>query len=129
MAHYAFLDLNNIVTEVIVGQDESNTQHDWEIYYGNIRNQTCKRTSYNTSGGTHLNNGTPFRKNYAGLGYTYDYEKDAFIPEQPYASWTLNEETCNWDCPVQHPTEIEDADGNPISYNWNEEDQQWDVIS
>ncbi len=129
MAHYAFLDLNNIVTEVIVGQDESNTQHDWEIYYGNIRNQTCKRTSYNTSGGTHLNNGTPFRKNYAGLGYTYDYEKDAFIPEQPYASWTLNEETCNWDCPVQHPTEIEDADGNPISYNWNEEDQQWDIIS
>ena len=129
MAHYAFLDSNNIVTEVIVGQDESNIQHDWEIYYGNMRNQTCKRTSYNTSGGVHLNDGTPFRKNYAGIGYTYDSVRDAFIPEQPFNSWTLNENTCNWDCTVDYPTEAEDAEGNPIFYSWNEEDQQWDIAS
>ena len=128
MAHYAFLDSNSIVTEVIVGQEETNTQHDWEIYYGNIRNQVCKRTSYNTSGGVHLYDGTPFRKNYAGIGYTYDSVRDAFIPEQPYTSWTLNEDTCNWDCPVDYPTEIEDADGNPIFYSWNEENQEW-IIS
>ena len=129
MAHYAFLDSNNIVTEVIVGKDESNTQHDWEVYYGNIRNQTCKRTSYNTSAGVHLNEGTPFRKNYAGVGFTYDSVRDAFIPKQPYASWTLNEDTCNWDFPVEYPTEIEDADGNPIFYEWNESNQTWDIIS
>ena len=121
MAHYAFLDSNNIVTEVIVGQDESNTQHDWETYYGNIRNQVCKRTSYNTSSGVHSDDGTPFRKNYAGIGYTYDSVRDAFIPEQPYASWTLNEDTCLWDCPVDYPTKTEDVEGNPIFYRWNEE--------
>jgi hypothetical protein len=125
MAHYAFLNLNNIVTEVIVGQEETNNQHDWETYYGNIRNQTCKRTSYNTIGGVHLYDGTPFRKNYAGIGYTYDSVRDAFIPEQPYTSWTLNEDTCNWDCPVDYPTKIEDANGNPIFYSWNEENQEW----
>ena len=129
MAHYAFLDSNNIVTEVIVGEDESNIQHDWEIYYGNMRNQTCKRTSYNTSAGVHLYDGTPFRKNYAGIGYTYDSVRDSFIPPKPFASWTLNENTCNWECPVDYPTEAEDAEGNPIFYIWNEEDQQWDIAS
>jgi len=129
MAHYAFLDSNNIVTEVIVGQDESNTQHNWETYYGNLRDQTCKRTSYNTSSGVHSDGGTPFRKNYAGIGYTYDSVRDAFIPPKPFASWTLNESACLWDCPVDYPTENEDAEGNLIFYSWNEEDQQWDIIS
>ena len=129
MAHYAFLDSNNIVTEVIVGKDESNTQHDWEIYYGNIKKQPCKRTSYNTSSGVHVSGGTPFRKNYAGIGYTYDSVRDAFITEQPYASWILNEDTCLWEFPVDYPTETEDAEGNLIFYRWNEEDQQWDIAS
>ena len=112
MAHYAVLD-NNIVTQVFVGKDEGDTN--WEEYYG------AKRTSYNTNGGVHSNDGTPFRKNYAGIGYTYDEERDAFIPPQPYASWTLNEDTCLWDCPVDYPTKTEDVEGNPIFYRWNEE--------
>ena len=128
MAHYALLDSNNIVTEVIVGMDESDTSQNWEVFYGNMTNQTCKRTSYNTSGGVHSSGGTPFRKNYAGIGYSYDSTRDAFILPQPFASWTLDEDTCWWEAPVAHPTELEDADGNPILYSWNEEDQQWNLI-
>ena len=129
MAHYALIDSNNIVTSVIVGKDESDSSRDWEDYYSILTGQTCKRTSYNTSAGVHLYDGTPFRKNYAGIGYTYDSVRDAFIPEQPFNSWTLSESTCLWDCPVDYPTEVEDADGNPIFYSWNEEDQQWDITS
>lgn len=99
MAHYAFLDENNIVTEVIVGKDEGTDDTDWEQHYGDFRGQTCKRTSYNTFGGAHVLKGTPFRKNYAGLGYTYDASKDAFIPPKPHESWVLNEETCLWEEP------------------------------
>jgi hypothetical protein len=137
MAHYALLDSNNIVTEVfatplaiipIIRMDESDTSQDWEVFYANMTNQTCKKTSYNTSGGVHSSGGTPFRKNYAGIGYSYDSTRDAFIPAQPFASWTLNEDTCWWEAPVAHPTELEDADGNPILYSWNEEDQQWNLI-
>jgi hypothetical protein len=72
MAHYAFLNMQNIVTEVIVGKDETDGPTNWEIHYGNIREQVCKRTSYNTKGGVHSSNGAPFRKNYAGVGYTTD---------------------------------------------------------
>ena len=120
MAHYAFLNMQNIVTEVIVGKDETDEPINWEIHYGNFREQTCKRTSYNTRGGVHVNGGTPFRKNYAGIGYTYDEIRDAFIPPKPYNSWVLNEDTCLWDAPIEYPT-----DGN--NYNWNEETQQWDL--
>ena len=129
MAHYAFLDSNNIVTEVIVGQEESNLQHDWEMYYGNIRNQTCKRTSYNTSGGVHVLGGTSFRKNYAGIGYEYHPSLDGFSPQKPYASWTLNTTTLFWDCPVDYPTFVEDGNGLIIKYDWNEENQTWDIES
>ena len=118
MAHYAFLDKNNIVTEVIVGKDENEDGVDWEVFYGNFRNQTCKRTSYNTHGGVHTFGGVPFRKNYAGLGYTYDATRDAFIPPNSYQSWLLNEDTCLWEPPVPYPT-----DGK--RYNWNEETQSW----
>jgi len=86
MAHYAFLDENNIVTEVIVGRDEDEVVDgisDWEAHYGEIRGQVCKRTSYNTLNGVHLYGGTPFRWNYAGIGYLYDPIRDAFIPPQP----------------------------------------------
>tara|TARA_Y100000015_G_C2335624_1_gene63387 strand:+ start:149 stop:526 length:378 start_codon:yes stop_codon:yes gene_type:complete len=121
MAHYAFLNMQNIVTEVIVGKDETDGPTNWEIHYGNIREQVCKRTSYNTRGGAHINDGTPFRKNYAGIGFTYDYARDAFIPPQPFNSWTLNSDTCLWEAPVTYP-----EDGQ--LYTWNEETQQWDLV-
>lgn len=90
MAHYAFLDENNIVTEVIVGIDETELIEglDTETWYGNFRNQVCKRTSYNGN----------IRKNYAGIGFTYDKNKDAFIPPKPSeGDWVLNEDTCLWE--------------------------------
>ena len=118
MAHYAFLDENNIVTEVIVGKHEGEDGVDWEQHYGAFRSQSCKRTSYNTSGGVHRLGGTPFRKNYAGIGYTYDSERDAFIPPTPYASWLLNEDSCLWNAPVPYPD-----DGN--LYTWDEETLSW----
>lgn len=120
MAHYAFLDENNIVTEVIVGKDEHELIEGLnpEIWYGNFRKQVCKRTSYNTSGGQHLYGGTPFRKNYAGIGYTYDEQRDAFIPSKPFDSWVLNEDTCLWEAPIEYPT-----DGQ--MYYWDEPTQSW----
>jgi len=104
MAHYAFIK-DGIVTEVIVGKNETElldglTPEEW---YGNFRGQVCKRTSYNTLGNVHLLGGTPYRFNYAGVGYTFDEEKGedgAFIAPQPYPSWILNEETCVWEAPV-----------------------------
>lgn len=83
MAHYAFLDENNIVTEVIVGVDEGVDGVDWEEWYGNLRGQKCKRTSYNTRYGEHINGGIPFRYTYAGIGFIYKEELDAFIPPPP----------------------------------------------
>jgi hypothetical protein len=114
MAHYAFLDENNIVTEVITGRNEDevvNGIFDWENYYSNLRGQVCKRTSYNNN----------YRKNYAGIGYFYDAGLDAFIAPKPFNSWTLNEETCQWESPVPYPN-----DGK--SYIWNEENQSWDEV-
>ena len=121
MAHYAFLN-NNIVTEVIVGKDEGEDNTDWEQHYGNFRNQICKITSYNTSGGIHSSGGIPYRKNYAGIGYIYDEQRDAFIPQKPYASFILNEDTCLWEPPVPYPTDGE-------QYTWNEEDLQWSLVA
>lgn len=118
MAHYAFLDANNIVTEVIVGKDEGEGGIDWEQHYGKFRGQTCKRTSYNTYGGVHANGGTPYRKNYAGIGYAYDESRDAFIPLKPFASWLLNETSCYWEAPTPMPN-----DGK--MYSWNEEQLAW----
>jgi len=140
MAHYAFLDENNIVTEVIVGVDENITQTDidgtqvggssdaWETFYGSLRNQSCKRTSYNAWAGKKQDpeTGEPteepaFRKNYAGVGFTYDLELDAFIPPKPFNSWILNEDTCLWYSPVPQP----DTE-NP--YIWNEETISWEPL-
>ena len=118
MAHYAFINENYIVTEVIVGKDESN--FDWERHYGDIRGQLCKRTSYNTIGGVHTTGGTPYRKNYAGIGYIYDPTLDAFYPPKPYNSWTLNTNSCLWEAPVIYPN-----DGK--LYIWNEDALQWDA--
>lgn len=118
MAHYAFLDENYIVTEVIVGKDESN--FDWEQHYGNFRGQLCKRTSYNTYGGVHNGGGTPFRKNYAGIGFTYDPQRDAFIPPKPFNSWILNETTCLWDPPTPMPTPTPET-----RHYWDEDTLSW----
>ena len=122
MAHYAFLNMQNIVTEVITGKDETEGPTNWEMHYSNIREQVCKRTSYNTVAGEHTGGGTPFRKNYAGIGYTYDYARDAFIPPKPYASWTLDETSCLWQAPVAYPDDDK-------RYTWDEENQEWDLIT
>jgi len=110
MDYYAFLDENNVVTEVIRGKDQGSEHTDWEGWYGEFRGQVCKRTR--TDG---------FRKNYAGIGYTYDAQRDAFIPPQPLASWVLNEDTCLWDAPVPMPT-----DGK--RYQWDEETTTWKEV-
>lgn len=123
MAHYAFLNEDNIVTEVIVGRDEFEEGIDWEEYYGNLRGQVCKRTSYNTYGNVHVTGGTPFRKNYAGVGCTYNEALDAFIPPKTYPSWVLNTEEGLWEAPVAAP-EVE----FPFIVLWNEETISWDII-
>jgi hypothetical protein len=113
MAHYAYLDENNIVTQIIVGKDENEDGVNWEEYYGAVR------TSYNTHGGQHPN-GTPFRMNYAGIGYFYDPDfgtEGAFIPPQPYPSWTLNSETALWDAPIPMPEEG--------FWRWDEDTLSW----
>jgi hypothetical protein len=120
MAHYALLDSNNMVTQVFVGRDETDLAEgitDWEVYYA-PEGFTCRRTSYNTQGGTHLNGGIPFRKNYAGIGYTYDPDRDAFIPPKPFPSWVLNEDTCLWEPPTPYPDDGE-------RYTWDETIVSW----
>jgi hypothetical protein len=117
MAHYAFLDENNIVTEVIVGKNEGEDDINWEVWYGDFRGQVCKRTSYNTLGNVHTNGGTPYRGNYAGIGFTYQANIDAFIPPQPYPSWTLDSNVV-WHPPVARPTDEK-------MYSWDEETQAW----
>lgn len=111
MAHYAFLDDNSIVTEVIVGIDETELIEgkDPETWYGEFRDQRCVRTSYNGN----------IRKNYAGIGYSYDEGLDAFIAPKPFESWILDEETAQWVAPVAYPT-----DG--LIYGWNEEELDWE---
>jgi hypothetical protein len=111
MAHYAFLDENNVVTEVIVGIDETETIEslDTETWYGNFRGQTCKRTSYNHK----------IRKQYAGIGYKYDSDFDVFIAPKPYPSWKLNYTTFHWQPPTPMPTE----EGK--RYNWDEATTSW----
>lgn len=122
MGYYALLNYNNIVTRVLTARSQSEIDHNLEIVYQDIYKQVCKKTSKKTKGGVHVDGGTPFRKNYAGIGFSYDESRDAFIPPKPFESWTLNESTCLWEAPVSHPT-----DGN--HYEWNEDDQQWDLIS
>jgi hypothetical protein len=108
MAHYAFLNDENIVVDVITGRDENDLAEgvdSWEDYYGAFRGQRCLQTSYNTRAGVHSSGGTPFRGNYAGTGYTYDETLDAFMPPQPYSSWVLNEDTFSWEAPIPYPSE------------------------
>lgn len=102
MAHYAFLDDNNIVTQVIVGRNEDDLPDgitSWEDYYGELHGQTCLRTSYNTHGNEHLAGGTSFRGNYAGIGYTYDPSRDVFIAPEPPEAIGFDEATLTWVMP------------------------------
>jgi hypothetical protein len=115
MAHFAQLDENNIVVQVIVGVDEP---HDGEAIYFQTTGKVWKKTSYNTVGGVHSLGGTPLRKNYAGIGFTYDAQRDAFIAPQPYPSWILNEQTCQWEAPVPMPTDDK-------RYMWDESTTSW----
>tara|TARA_Y100000034_G_C6523891_1_gene225576 strand:+ start:34 stop:405 length:372 start_codon:yes stop_codon:yes gene_type:complete len=118
MAHYAYINSDNVVTEVVKGPDEGN--FDWEGYFGNKKGLLCKRTSYNTLSGVHKLGGTPFRKNFASVGGTYNLSKDAFIPlkNADLPSWILDETTCQWKAPVDKPD-----DGKP--YAWDEANTQW----
>jgi hypothetical protein len=128
MASFAKIGLNNkviavhsVVNEVlhdsngveqeVNGVDFLTKLHGWAIW---------KQTSYNTHAGVHSSGGTPLRKNHAGIGYTYDEDRDAFIPKKPFNSWILNETTCLWEAPVAYPT-----DGG--TYNWNEETTTWNL--
>ena len=117
MAHYAFLDSNNIVTEVIVGKNEGENDIDWEQHYGEFRGQVCKRTSYNTAGGVHSLGGDAYRKNYAGIGYTWD--GTGFAPPQPFASWTKDDATYQWSAPTPMPV----VEGK--RFNWDEPTLSW----
>ena len=126
MAHYALLDENNVVVNVIVGKDENDLTDgvaNWEEWYGNFTGQKCKRTSYNTRAGQHLSGGVPFRKNYAMIGGTYDEVRDAFIPVKPYDSWVLNEDKCVWESPVPKPNDT------TAVYVWDESSTSWVVHS
>lgn len=122
MAHFAEVDENDIVLRVlVVGNDQEHRGQEFladDLGLGGI----WKRTSYNTQGGVHVNGGTPFRKNYAGVGFTYDESRDAFIPEQPYPSWVLNEETCLWNAPTPMPV----VEGK--MFEWVETDLNWQEI-
>ena len=128
MASFAKIGLNGKVIEVLsvvnevlhdsngveqeaIGIDFLTKLTGWAIW---------KQTSYNTIGGIHTNNGTPFRKNHAGIGYTYDEDRDAFIPPKSYPSWILNEFTCLWEAPVAMPI-------NDNKYSWNEQTLSWDL--
>ena len=122
MGHYALLNINNKVTSVFVGKDQEESNINWEIYYTNQTNQVCKRTSVNTLAGKHALGETPFRKNFAVIGFIYDQARDAFIEKQPYSSWVLNEESCTWEPPVEYTD-----DQKP--YTWNEETLSWDLIT
>ena len=123
MAHFVKLGKGNIVVQgIVVHNDVATTEQAGIDFINNLygTNDIWKQTSYNTVGGEHLLGGTPFRKNFAARGYTYDQTRDAFIAPRPYNSWILNETTCIWEAPVAYPNDEND-------YKWNESTQQWDV--
>jgi hypothetical protein len=132
MASFAKIGLNNKVIEVLaVNNNELKDSNGVEQEVNGIDFLTkltgypvWKQTSYNTKGGVHNNGGTPLRKNHAGIGYTYDEDRDAFIPKKPFNSWILNETTCLWNAPVAMPaTELEDNQ----YYSWNESIINWEI--
>jgi hypothetical protein len=124
MAHFAKLGTGNIIERVeVVSNDIATTEQAGVDFLNNLyeTRDVWKQTSFNTRGGVHLLGGTPFRKNFAGIGYKYDQTRDAFIEPKPFNSWVLNETTCLWDPPVVKPD-----DGQ--QYTWNETNQTWDLV-
>jgi hypothetical protein len=132
MAHYAYIDETNTVTSVIVGPDEGSEPEgveSWEAYFSAKGKGQALQTSYNTRGGVHYTDGVPsedqrkaLRKNYAGIGFSYDPERDAFIPPKPFESWVLDEDTCLWVAPVRYPEDGE-------AYTWDEDAGDWVISS
>jgi len=137
MAYFSKIGLNSKVIEVLSvdnsvlldangneseknGIDFLNILTGWAIW---------KQTSYNTRGGIHKLGGTPFRKTYGGVGYTYDEDRDAFIPPKPYNSWVLNEETCRWEAPIARPELTQEQIDNNNYYVWNETNTTWDLTT
>ena len=121
MAHFVKLGTGNIVETIeVVSNDVAITEQAGVDFLNNLYNtrDVWKQTSYNTRGGVHTLDGTPFRKNYAGIGFKYDGARDAFIPLKPHASWTLNETTCQWEAPTVYPDDDKD-------YEWDEETKAW----
>jgi len=132
MAHFAKLGTGNIIEKVeVVSNDIATTEQAGVEFLQNLYKDRAvwKKTSYNTIGGVHLTGGTPFRKNFAGKGFTYDEDRDAFIEPKPFNSWTLNETTCLWDPPVARPELTQEQIDNNNYYNWNEQNQTWDLIN
>ena len=128
MAHYAFIDENSIVTEVITGLDENDLEtlpsefNTWEEFYGNFRGQTCIRTSYNTFGNEHKDGGTPYRGNFAGIGYIYDPIEDVFYQPQPFNSWTISvDSNWLWKAPLDKPELTQEEIDNNNYYEWDED--------
>ena len=125
MAHFSKLGVGNIVEKVeVVNNDVATTEQAGIDFLNNLykTNDVWKQTSYNTKAGVHLNGGTPFRKNYPGVGYTYDQTLDAFIPPQPFNSWILNETSCLWEAPTAYPDDDH-------MYTWNEDLGTWDLTT
>ena len=139
MASFAKLNSENIVitVESVVndvlkdsnGVEQEQLGIDFLKKLYNEPNAVWKQTSYNTVGGVHNNGGTPFRKNHAGIGYTYDSQRDAFISPKPYNSWILNEQTCLWEAPIAMPELTQEQKDNNQSYSWNEEILNWELIN
>ena len=118
MAHFAEIDESNTVVRVLVVPDAQENRGQEYLADDLGLGGTWKKTSYNTQGGVHALGGTPYRKNYAGIGYTFDAARDAFIAPKRYASWTLDEATCNWQAPTPMPTDDK-------MYRWDEETTNW----
>jgi hypothetical protein len=124
MAHFAKLGKGSKVVAVhVVSNDIATTEQAGIDFLNTLHgtNDVWRQTSYNTKGGEHTLGGTPFRKNFASLGYKYDDTRDAFIPPKPFKSWTLNEDTCRWEAPVAYPDDDK-------RYSWNEETTSWDLV-
>tara|TARA_Y100000004_G_C8922580_1_gene416109 strand:- start:66 stop:485 length:420 start_codon:yes stop_codon:yes gene_type:complete len=136
MAHYAFIK-NNVVTEVITGVDETDTNNlpeefnSWEEFYLTQRpgQDSCKRTSYNTDKNIHSNGSTPFRGNYAGIGFIYNSELDIFLPPKPYESWVIDEANATWIAPVAKPELTQQEIDDLKYYAWNENIVNWELLT
>jgi len=124
MASFCKIGKGNIVEKVVAVSNDIATTEQAGVDFLNTLYKTrdvWKQTSYNTSAGEHLLGGTPFRKNFAGIGFKYDQTLDAFIPPKTYNSWILNEDTCQWEAPIEYPEDDK-------KYNWNEETQTWNEV-